>query len=148
MPGKRKAAYYSRLLKLLFREWNRVYTKGGSDHEVTDGYSLNRIRDRILHAMREIEAALSEGEYPEDYYAPVPELMPPDYMADPEGIRQDAETLYERICRCSQWSWLLEQEDGAPENAALGSDFYRVKGLVVLSGKLIAAPNFKLKQTF
>lgn len=129
MAGRRKAAYYGRSLKLLFLEWNRTLKKGGSDREVTDGYTLNCIRDSILQTMKVIRDTFPEGEYPEDYYAPVPDPMPADYMADPEGIRQNAKTLHGRLCRCSQWRWLLEQEENIPETVKLGTDFYHLKGM-------------------
>lgn len=130
MPVKRKRAYYGRSLKHLFMEWNQVLKNGGNDREVTDGYTLNRIRETILQTMKEIRTVFPEGEYPEDYYAPVPERMPLDYMADPEGIRKNAKSLYARVERCSQWRQLLEQEGNIPENVKQKTDFYRVRGLI------------------
>lgn len=148
MSEKRKAAHYGRLLKHLFTEWNKVLKKGSSDHEVTDGFTLNRIRDEIMCTMKEIAEKLPDGEYPEDFYAPVPDLMPSDYMADPEGIKENAKALYERISKCREWNWLLEWEGEIAENIKLKTDFYCLKGMVEKLALAISEDNLLVMKQY
>lgn len=75
-------------------QWKRLWKNGCSDPFWTDGVNLNLVRNHIIYGRRLCEEELQEEDYPEEYYLPLPEKVPPNYMVKSDEIRQKA---YERM---------------------------------------------------
>ena len=69
-------------------QWKRLWKNGGSDPFWTDGVNLNLVRNHIIYGCRLCEEELQEGDYPEEYYLPLPEKVPQNYMVKSDEIRQ------------------------------------------------------------
>ena len=54
-------------------QWKRLWKNGGSDPFWSDGVNLNLVRNHIIYGRRLCEEELQEGDYPEEYYLPLPE---------------------------------------------------------------------------
>ena len=59
-------------------QWKRLRENGGNDPFWTDGVNLNLVRNHIIYGRRLCEEELQEGDYPEEYYLPLPEKVPPN----------------------------------------------------------------------
>lgn len=71
-------------------QWKRLWKNGGSDPFWPDGVNLNLVRNHIIYGRRLCEEELQEGDYPEEYYLPLPEKVPPNYMVKGDEIRRKA----------------------------------------------------------
>lgn len=78
-------------------QWKRLWKNGGSDPFWTDGVNLNLVRNHIIYGCRLCEEELQEGDYPEEYYLPLPEKVPQNYMVKSDEIRQKASELMQSI---------------------------------------------------
>lgn len=78
-------------------QWKRFWENGGSDPFWTDGVNLNLVRNHIIYGRRLCEEELQEGDYPEEYYLPLPEKVPPNYMVNSDEIRRKAFELMQSI---------------------------------------------------
>ena len=71
-------------------QWKRLWENGGSDPFWADGVNLNLVRNHIIYGCKLCEEELQEGDYPEEYYLPLPEKVPPNYMVKSDEIRRKA----------------------------------------------------------
>lgn len=71
-------------------QWKRLWKNGGSDPFWSDGVNLNLVRNHIIYGRRLCEEELQEGDYPEEYYLPLPEKVPSNYMVKSDEIRRKA----------------------------------------------------------
>ena len=74
-------------------QWKRPRENGVNDPFWTDGVNLNLVRNHIIYGRRLCEEELQEGDYPEEYYLPLPEKVPPNYMVKSDEIRRKASEL-------------------------------------------------------
>lgn len=82
-------------LRKSHERWKNIRINGGSDPFYEDGTNLNLERNHILYWRRLCEEELEE--YPEEYYLPIPEKVPSNYMVKGEEIRQKASELLRNI---------------------------------------------------
>lgn len=83
-----------------FEQWDHIYKNGCQDPFYCDGVNLNLVRNHILSWKRQIDELLRDEHentlfstpYPDIYYKPTPEEVSYDYMAQPEQIRNRAQT--------------------------------------------------------
>ena len=69
--------------------WNHLCEFGGKDPTYADGVNMNIVRNHILIAKQKCEKEL-DGDYPQEYYFPTPDVVDPDYMARSAEIEENA----------------------------------------------------------
>lgn len=100
-------------------QWNRLRENGGSDPFWTDGVNLNLVRNHIIYGRRLCEEELQEGDYPEEYYLPLPEKVPPNYMVKGDEIRRKASELMRNIKENPDYIGLFGKSEKSQKEAAI-----------------------------
>lgn len=85
-------------------QWKRLWENGGVDPFWTDGVNLNLVRNHIIYGCRLCEEELQEGDYPEEYYLPIPEKVPDGLMVKSAEIRKKARAVMEDIRECPDYA--------------------------------------------
>lgn len=85
-------------------QWKRLWENGGMDPFWTDGVNLNLVRNHIIYDRRLCEEELQEGDYPEEYYLPIPEKVHQDLMVKSDEIREKARAVMEGIRECPDYA--------------------------------------------
>lgn len=89
-----------------YLRWEYLLKHGGSDPFYADGVNMNLVRNHIIWYKKQIEEQLEENEYPKWYYRELPPEVDHNYMADPDGIRQDAKNTLIALQTCEDFLWL------------------------------------------
>lgn len=89
-----------------YNHWEYLCKHGGSDPFWEDGVNMNLTRNHIIYCKREIEKQLEESEYPQWYYRELPPEVDSSYMADADGIREDAGKTLVSLQTCEDYVWL------------------------------------------
>lgn len=100
-------------------QWKRLQENGGSDPFWTDGVNLNLVRNHIIYGRRLCEEELQEGDYPEEYYLPLPEQVPPNYMVKSDEIRQKASERMQSIKENPDYIGLFGKSEKSQKEAAI-----------------------------
>ena len=88
--------------------WNHLCEFGGKDPTYADGVNMNLVRNHILIAKRKCEKEL-DGDYPQEYYFPTPDVVDPDYMARSAEIEENAKKTLEVYRNHPDYIWLTEK---------------------------------------
>jgi hypothetical protein len=108
MPKEKVQEDYEKQLTDSFERWDRCYTNGTQDPLWSDGISLNLIKNHINYFKHKIEDTIQSDYYPEIYYRDTPPVLPNDYMARADEIREAAKATlgcyltdpdYQFLCR-------------------------------------------------
>lgn len=100
-------------------QWKRLWENGGSDPFWTDGVNLNLVRNHIIYGRRLCEEELQEGDYPEEYYLPLPEQVPPNYMVKSDEIRRKASERMQSIKENPDYIGLFGKSEKSQKEAAI-----------------------------
>lgn len=92
-------------------QWKRLRENGGNDPFWTDGVNLNLVRNHIIYGHRLCEEELQKGDYPEEYYLPIPEEVPPNYMVKSDEIRRMAYEKMQSIKKDPDYMGLLGKNE-------------------------------------
>ena len=98
-------------------QWKRLWENGGNDPFWTDGVNLNLARNHIIYGRRLCEEELQEEDYPEEYYLPLPEEVPPSYMVKSDEIRQKAYERMQNIKKNSDYIRLFGKSEKSQKEA-------------------------------
>ena len=93
----------------LFDRWLLWKEQGAPGAAATDGEYLNRLRTGLERLRYRMEELVSDENYPENYYAPLPPEIPESYMANIEQIKQQAEKLWIVYQGNPDYQWLAIQ---------------------------------------
>lgn len=85
----------------------------------TDGVNLNLVRNHIIYGRRLCEEELQEGDYPEEYYLPLPEKVPPNYMVKGDEIRRKASELMRNIKENPDYIGLFGKSEKSQKEAEI-----------------------------
>lgn len=88
-------------------KWNHLCEFGGTDRLCTDGANMNLVRNHIRIAKTQCEKELN-GDYPEEYYYPTPDIVDTEYMARAEEITQNAQKTLEIYKTHPDYLWLIK----------------------------------------
>lgn len=94
--------------------WNYLCEFGGKDPTYADGVNMNLVRNHILIAKQKCEKELN-GDYPQEYYFPTPDVVDPDYMARSAEIEENAKKTLEVYRNHPDYIWLTEKIDEMDE---------------------------------
>lgn len=74
---------FMRYLIESYKRWRHIFTKGCSDPTYTDGVNIDLVRNHIIYWQRQCEEVLQDNfiAYPDEYFYPVPQKLPQDFMA-------------------------------------------------------------------
>ena len=100
-------------------QWKRLRENGGNDPFWTDGVNLNLVRNHIIYGRRLCEEELQEGDYPEEYYLPLPEKVPPNYMVKGDEIRRKAYELVRNIKENPDYIGLFVKSEKSQKEATI-----------------------------
>ena len=100
-------------------QWKRLRENGGNDPFWTDGVNLNLVRNHIIYGRRLCEEELQEGDYPEEYYLPLPEKVPPNYMVKGDEIRRKASELMRNIKENPDYIGLFGKSEKSQKEATI-----------------------------
>lgn len=100
-------------------QWKRLWENGGNDPFWTDGVNLNLVRNHIIYGHRLCEEELQEGDYPEEYYLPLPEKVPPNYMVKGDEIRRKASELMRNIKKNPDYIGLSGKSEKSQKEATI-----------------------------
>ena len=100
-------------------QWKRLRENGGNDPFWTDGVNLNLVRNHIIYGRRLCEEELQEGDYPEEYYLPLPEQVPPNYMVKSDEIRRKASERMQSIKENPDYIGLFGKSEKSQKEAAI-----------------------------
>lgn len=100
-------------------QWKRLRENGGNDPFWTDGVNLNLVRNHIIYGRRLCEEELQEGDYPEEYYLPLPEKVPPNYMVKGDEIRRKASELMRNIKENPDYIGLFGKSEKSKKEAEI-----------------------------
>lgn len=100
-------------------QWKRLWENGGSDPFWTDGVNLNLVRNHIIYGRRLCEEELQEGDYPEEYYLPLPEKVPPNYMVKGDEIRRKASELMQSIKKSPDYIGLFRKSEKSQKETVI-----------------------------
>lgn len=100
-------------------QWKRLWENGGSDPFWADGVNLNLVRNHIIYGRRLCEEELQEGDYPEEYYSPLPEKVPPNYMVKGDEIRRKASELMRNIKENPDYIGLFRKSEKSQKEAII-----------------------------
>lgn len=64
-----------------FKRWDTLLNQGGNDPFWNDGYNMNQKRRHIINDKMQLKEHFPETEFPEEYYRPLPPIMPDSYIA-------------------------------------------------------------------
>lgn len=92
-------------------QWKRLRENGGNDPFWTDGVNLNLVRNHIIYGRRLCEEELQEGDYPEEYYLPVPEKVSDDFMAKESEISKEFKRLLNQVKQDPDYIWLEKSSE-------------------------------------
>lgn len=87
-----------------YEQWKRLWENGGKDPFWTDGANLNLVRNHIIYGRRLCEEELQEGDYPEEYYLPIPEKVHQDLMVKSDEIREKVRAVMKGIRECPDYA--------------------------------------------
>lgn len=90
MSKRGKAVDYGAELENLYKRWDYLYERGGSDPFWSDGVNANMVKNQIIYCKNKIENENSLFLLPDAYYRDIPPELPNDYMARPDEIRENA----------------------------------------------------------
>lgn len=94
--------------------WNYLCEFGGKDPTYADGVNMNIVRNHILIAKQKCEKEL-DGDYPQEYYFPTPDVVDPDYMARSAEIEENAKKTLEVYRNHPDYIWLAKKIDEMDE---------------------------------
>lgn len=100
-------------------QWKRLRENGCNDPFWTDGVNLNLVRNHIIYGRRLCEEELHEGDYPEEYYLPLPEKVPPNYMVKGDEIRRKASELMRNIKENPDYIGLFGKSEKSQKEATI-----------------------------
>lgn len=72
---------YCREIREKQKRWKLMNRSGCNDPYWTDGQNMNLLRNHIIYAKKQLEI-LCEGSLPEEYFLPLPPVVPNTYMAN------------------------------------------------------------------
>lgn len=88
-----------------YARWHNLYENGGQDPFYSDGCNLNLIRNHIIFDKRRLD----ELEYfPDAYNWELPDVVPNDYMARPDYIRERANDALEKIRQDENYKYIVD----------------------------------------
>ena len=74
-------------LKEEYKQWEHLYTHGGSDPNWTDGCNMDLVRNHIIYTKKKMKET---GQLTDTYYRETPPEVDRDYMARADEIRENA----------------------------------------------------------
>lgn len=77
-------------LEKAYAHWQRLYENGGSDPFWPDGVNLDLVRNHIIYFKGQIEETCPLYMADELYLRELPPEVDPNYMANPDKIREQA----------------------------------------------------------
>lgn len=98
-------------------QWKRLWKNGGNDPFWTDGVNLNLVRNHIIYGRRLCEEELQKGDYPEEYYLPLPEEVSLNYMVKGDEIRRMAYERMQNIKKNSDYIRLFGKSEKSQKEA-------------------------------
>ena len=93
------------------RRWQHLLEFGGQDPFYEDGVNMNLVRNHIIYERRMCEEKLEAGDYPEEYYLPVPEKVPDDFMAKESEISKEFKRLLNQVKQDPDYIWLEKSSE-------------------------------------
>lgn len=120
------ASNYGEMLQVMFNRWVMWKNKGCPEADTTDGVYLNRIRNGISAMMQQIENTLEETAFPECYYAPLPPVMPADYMVNCQEIKTAAVYALDEYRNNQDYIWLTDHIQQMDIEDRVKSEAYRL----------------------
>lgn len=91
--------------------WQHLLKFGGQDPFYEDGVNMNLVRNHIIYERRMCEEKLEAGDYPEEYYLPVPEKVSDDFMAREDEISKEFKKLLNQLKQDPDYVWLSESPE-------------------------------------
>ncbi|MFV0527612.1 MAG: hypothetical protein ACK5MN_02675 [Lachnospiraceae bacterium] len=98
-------------LKSDYARWQELFEKGGRDPTWADGCNLNLVRGHIAGDKIKLEKQLSEMELTEQYYQPIPPVLPDSYMARSREIWYHALQSYKKYLESEDYQYLCQIQD-------------------------------------
>lgn len=115
MSKRKKAVDYGAELENLYKRWEHLYEHGGSDPFWSDGVNANMIKNQIIYCKNKIENENSLFLLPDVYYRDIPPELPNNYMARPDGIRENARKAMAIIDANEDLKFVREQSKNLSE---------------------------------
>ena len=91
--------------------WQHLLEFGGQDPFYEDGVNMNLVRNHIIYERRMCEEKLEAGDYPEEYYLPVPKKVSDDFMARRDEIPKEFKKLLNQLKQDPDYIWLSKSSD-------------------------------------
>lgn len=121
IKGKNKKEWQEMYQQFLSK-WQKIHDYGDMDQIWTDGVSLNRIRQELLHVK---EILLSYGEE-----VSVPSLIPETYMANKEAIQKQAADSLKKYLASENYQYLCRMEPQLTNRQQKKTQVYLVLGSI------------------
>lgn len=99
--------------------WKQIWENGCNDPFWSDGVNLNLARNHIIYGRRLCEEELEERDYPEEYYLPLPEKVPSNYMVKSDEIRRKAPEQMQRIKKNPDYMEILGKNKMSQKEATI-----------------------------
>ena len=107
---------YAATLESSYAEWDKLFTKGGSDPSWSDGVNLEIVRNFIIYCKEQLaEQENSLFGLPDIYYRELPPKVDPSYMARPDEIRENARKAMEIFDADENLKFVREQSASLSE---------------------------------
>lgn len=98
-------------LEKAYAQWQRLFENGGSDPFWPDGVNLDLVRNHIIYFQGQIEENCPLYMADELYLRELPPEVDPNYMANPDKIRERARRSLQAYEADSNYQYLLRHRD-------------------------------------
>ena len=128
MAKKKVQEDYGKSLLESYARWRHLYENGGQDPTWPDGVNINLVRNHIIYYKGKIEENMTLEGYPEAYHWGLPPLVPSDYIARPDEIREAARVSLARYLADPDYQFLCARVDSLDKKQAKNISIHNVIG--------------------
>ena len=128
MAKKKVQEDYGKSLLESYAQWRHLYENGGQDPGWPDGVNINLVRNHIIYYKKQIDENMTLEGYPEAYHWGLPPLVPSDYMARPDEIREAARVSLARYLADPDYQFLCARVDSIDKKQANQISIHNVIG--------------------
>ena len=128
MAKKKVQEDYGKSLLESYAQWRHLYENGGQDPGWPDGVNINLVRNHIIYYKKQIDENMTLEGYPEAYHWGLPPLVPSDYMARPDEIREAARVSLARYLADPDYQFLCARVDSLDPKQANKISIHNVIG--------------------